>query len=69
MSGSYCDGLHGCITCGDAGTPMRVLEVGDGAALCADDDGGRHEVAVELVEHVEQGSRLLVHAGVAIGRL
>ena len=69
MSGSYCDGLHCCITCGDAGTPMRVLEVGDGAALCADDDGGSHEVAVELVEHVEQGSRLLVHAGVAIGRL
>jgi hydrogenase assembly chaperone HypC/HupF len=69
VNGSYCDGRHGCITCGDEGIPMRVLEVADGAAVCADDDGERHEVAVDLVEDVEQGSRLLVHAGVAIGRL
>lgn len=69
MNGFYCDGLHGCITCGDEGIPMRVLEVGDGAAVCADDDGERHEVAIELVEYVERGSHLLVHAGVAIGRL
>ena len=69
MKGSSCDGRHGCITCGDEGIPMRVLELGDGAAVCADDDGEHHEVAVDLVEHVEQGSRLLVHAGVAIGQL
>jgi hydrogenase maturation factor len=69
VSGAFCDAGHGCITCGDEATPMLVLEVGDGVAICADDHGERHEVAVDLVEHLEEGSRLLVHAGVAIGEL
>lgn len=48
---------------------MQVLEVGSSVAICADDRGERHEVAVDLVEPVDAGARLLVHAGVAIGQL
>ena len=69
MSGSSCHVVEGCITCGDAGTPMRVLELDEYVALCADDHGQRHEVAVDLVGQVAPGSRVLVHAGVAIGQL
>jgi hydrogenase assembly chaperone HypC/HupF len=69
MSGSSCDTLQGCITCSDAGIPMRVLESDENVAVCADDHGERHEVAVDLVGPVAAGSGVLVHAGVAIGRL
>lgn len=69
MSGSSCDTVHGCITCSDAGIPMRVVECDENVAVCADDHGQRHEVAVDLVGRVVAGSRLLVHAGVAIGQL
>ncbi|MDQ6834655.1 MAG: HypC/HybG/HupF family hydrogenase formation chaperone [Actinomycetota bacterium] len=61
-----CEATMGhCITCGDEGIPMTVVAAG----LCQDVDGQRHDVAVELVEPVCPGERLLVHAGVAIGRL
>jgi hydrogenase maturation factor len=67
---SHCDvgGAH-CITCGDEGIPMRVIELRDGVAVCADERRARHTVAVELVEPVTLGEELLVHAGVAIGHL
>jgi hydrogenase maturation factor len=45
---------------------MRVLESQDGTAVCVDEDGRRHEVAVELVGPVAPEQRVLVHAGVAI---
>jgi hydrogenase maturation factor len=45
---------------------MRVLSVGEAAALCEGPDGTKHEVAVELVAPVSAGDELLVHAGVAI---
>jgi hydrogenase maturation factor len=48
---------------------MRVLEADENVAVCADDHGERHEVAVDLVGPVAAGSGVLVHAGVAIGRL
>ncbi|MGN6169084.1 MAG: HypC/HybG/HupF family hydrogenase formation chaperone [Solirubrobacteraceae bacterium] len=57
-----------CITCSDEGVPMRVVSLSDEGAVCVDDDGSSHErVAVELVEPVAPGDRILVHAGVAIG--
>jgi hydrogenase maturation factor len=66
----HCDATPGCITCGDVGVPMRVLRVDAGAfALCADDADATEDVAVDLVLPVEPGDRVLVHAGVAIGRL
>ncbi|MFZ0041106.1 MAG: HypC/HybG/HupF family hydrogenase formation chaperone [Solirubrobacteraceae bacterium] len=58
-----------CITCGDEGVAMRVIEAGDLGALCQDETGERHEVAIDLVTPVRAGDELLVHAGVAIGRL
>jgi hydrogenase maturation factor len=46
---------------------MRVVAITAQGAVCVDDDGSRHEpIAVELVEPVVPGDRVLVHAGVAI---
>jgi hydrogenase maturation factor len=56
-----------CITCGDDGSPMRVLRI-DAArrlALCVDDDGEHHTVEIALVD-VAPGAEVLVHAGVAL---
>jgi hydrogenase maturation factor len=62
-----CDVRSGCITCGDEAVPMRVVAITADGALCVADDGSRHEgIAVELVEPVGPGDRVLVHAGVAI---
>jgi hydrogenase expression/formation protein HypC len=57
-----------CITCGDDGEPMTVLAL-DAArrlALCVAEDGRRSSVETALVEPVEVGDLLLVHAGTAI---
>ena len=46
---------------------MRVVSLSEDGAVCVDEDGVKHEgVAVELVEPVAPGDRILVHAGVAI---
>jgi hypothetical protein len=64
-------GSHHCITCGDDGVPMTVLrtDLVRGLALCADEDGTRSTVETALVEPVDPGDRLLVHAGTALARL
>jgi hydrogenase maturation factor len=66
---SACD-PHGerCITCGDVGVEMRVLEPRDGLALC-EGGGEEREVETALVGGVEAGDVLLVHADVALVRL
>ena len=70
VSAGYCTLDHyGCVTCSDAGIPVRVLLVEGHDALCEDGAGNRAEIAVELVEPVEAGDVLLTHAGVAIGRV
>ncbi len=58
-----------CITCSDEGTVMRVIELRDGNAVCADELRQRHRVAVDLIESVAVGDEVLVHAGVAIRHL
>jgi hypothetical protein len=58
-----------CITCGDVGIVMRVLELDRHAALCAGPDGVAQSVATDLVGAVVVGDELLVHAGVAISAL
>lgn len=65
-----CDEHH-CITCGDDGAPMTVLRVDGrrGLALCVDEAGARASVETALVEPVDPGDRLLVHAGTAIATL
>ena len=63
--------LHddGCITCSDAGIPVRVISVQDDDALCEDSAGNRTDIAVELVAPVQPKEILLTHGGVAIGRV
>ena len=59
----------GCITCSDAGIPVRVVSVEGDDALCEDAAGNRAEIAVELVAPIQTGEVLLTHGGVAIGKL
>jgi len=61
-------GSEHCITCDDDGVTMRMLRLDDerGLALCADDAGAHHTVETALVEPVQPGDELLVHAGVAL---
>jgi hydrogenase maturation factor len=63
--------LHddGCITCSDAGIPVRVISIQDDDALCEDAAGNRTDIAVELVAPVQPGEILLTHGGVAIGKV
>ena len=70
MPDGYCTLDHdGCVTCSDAGIPVRVISLVGHDALCEDGAGNRAEIAVELVEPVETGEVLLTHGGVAIGRV
>jgi hydrogenase maturation factor len=66
----HCDHTTGCITCGDEAIAMTVLRIDHqrGLALCADPTGRHSSVETALVEPVEAGESLLVHAGTAIGR-
>ena len=58
-----------CITCSDAGIPVRVVSVEGDDALCEDAAGNRTEIAIELVAPVQPEEILLTHGGVAIGRV
>ena len=70
MLPSYCTLNHnGCVTCSDAGIPVRVISVEGDDALCEDAAGSRAWIAVELVIPVQAGEVLLTHGGVAIGRV
>jgi hydrogenase maturation factor len=70
MLPSYCTLNHnGCVTCSDAGIPLRVISVEGDDALCEDAAGSRAWIAVELVMPVQAGEVLLTHGGVAIGRV
>ena len=66
----HCDPEHGCVTCGDVASSMRVLRIDSARelALCADEDS-RRTVEIALVQPVEVGDELLVHAGTAIARV
>jgi len=63
-----CDHITGCITCGDRAEPLTVLRVDEarGLALCANAEGLKETVEIELVAPVAPGDTLLVHAGTAI---
>ncbi len=68
ITAAGCDARSGCITCGDEGIPMRVVELSEDGAQCVDAAGALHEVALDLID-TAPGGRVLVHAGVAIGAL
>jgi hydrogenase maturation factor len=70
MLPNFCTLNHdGCVTCSDAGIPVRVISVEGDDALCEDAAGSRAWIAVELVMPVQPGEVLLTHGGVAIGRV
>ena len=70
MLPSYCTlNYNGCVTCSDAGIPVRVVSMEGDDALCEDAAGSRAWIAVELVMPVQAGEVLLTHGGVAIGRV
>jgi hypothetical protein len=58
-----------CITCSDEGIAMRVLALRGDCAICGDERGDSHEVAIELVAPVQVADEVLVHARVAIRHL
>jgi hydrogenase assembly chaperone HypC/HupF len=70
VSDDFCFGDH-CITCSDEGVPMRVVRIDPsrGVALCESVDGRRSTVDVALVDPVDLGDSVLVHAGVALVKL
>lgn len=57
-----------CITCGDVAVAAAVVAVDQGTATI-ERDGGREQVAIDLVEDVELGDVLLCHAGVALEKV
>jgi hydrogenase expression/formation protein HypC len=70
MMPGYCTLDHdGCVTCSDAGIPVRVISVEGDDAFCEDAAGNRARIAVELVAPVGMREVLLTHGGVAIGRV
>jgi hydrogenase expression/formation protein HypC len=70
MLPGYCTLDHdGCVTCSDAGIPVRVVSVDGYDALCEDAAGNRTEIAVDLVAPVTKGEVLLTHGGVAIAKV
>jgi hydrogenase maturation factor len=58
-----------CITCGDVAVEMRVLRIRGDLAECAPDDGEIRPVEIGLVDGVEEGDTVLVHADVALVRV
>ncbi len=64
-----CSVVEGCITCGDVAVPLTVITTDGSDARCRDDQGREEMVAVELIDPVVPGDRVLVHAGVAIEKL
>ena len=70
MLPSHCTLDHdGCVTCSDAGIPVRVVSLEGYDALCEDAAGNRAVIAGELVAPVRTGEVLLTHGGVASGRV
>jgi hydrogenase maturation factor len=57
-----------CITCGDVAVEMRVVEVNESLAVC-EAEGEEREVEVALLDDVQAGDRLLVHADVGLVKL
>ena len=60
-----------CVTCADAAVALTVVSVdaAPGLGLCVADDGSRQTVELSLLDEIEPGERVLVHAGVALARL
>jgi hydrogenase maturation factor len=64
----HCDGPV-CITCSDQAAQVVVAWVDGATAGIRDPGAATATVDVSLVDPVEPGDQLLVHAGIAIARL
>ena len=70
--GATCEpDIHGhCITCSDEALPATVLEIDDlGWTAVVQIEDQTTEIDISLVDDVTMGTILLVHGGVALGRL
>jgi len=63
---AHCDDPYSCITCSDAAVPMIVASIDRDIGSCTDAAGAPHDVMLGLVPNARPGSRVLVHAGVAL---
>ena len=50
------------------GLPAKVVKIKDGTAL-VDASGARREVSAELLDDVDPGDFVMVHAGIAIAKI
>ena len=50
------------------GLPAKVVRIQDGMAL-VDASGARREVSAELLDDVDPGDYVMVHAGIAIAKI
>ena len=57
-----------CITCSDSATIARIVELLPGGLARVEPSGDTEEINVELIDAMV-GDRVLVHAGIAIGKL
>jgi hypothetical protein len=58
-----------CLTCGDVAVEMQVVRVDGDLAVCEAADGDVRTVEIALVDGIDEGDRLLVHADVALVRV
>ncbi len=50
------------------GLPARILTMKDGVAL-VDAHGARREISADLIDDLEPGDYVMVHAGIAIAKI
>lgn len=50
------------------GLPAKVVQLKNGTAV-VDATGARREISTELLENVEPGDYVMVHAGIAIAKI
>ena len=50
------------------GLPARVVKIKDGTAL-VDASGAKREVSADLLDELNPGDYVMVHAGIAIARI
>jgi hydrogenase expression/formation protein HypC len=50
------------------GLPARVVKIKDGMAL-VDASGAKREVSAELLDDLDPGDYVMVHAGIAIAKI
>ena len=50
------------------GLPARIVTMKDGMAV-VDASGAKREISTELIENLEPGDYVMVHAGIAIAQI